>query len=251
MNTGRPELPKHYDPAEAEPRLYRRSLEAGVFHEDPDPARPPFIISMPPPNITGRAHLGHGSTYTTMDVLTRYHRMRGYRTLWQMGSDHAGAISITPMSEADRKIVARMWTALFYSHDAAGGSGSFVGSRLRLRREVQVWINVAIRSPDHVGLVLKEHGMTRGFITLGINMHPWLSSRRSATITAIWVEARARRRGFGRRLVVAVLRKLATSNVDAVNVQALSVTPGSALFWRSMGFSDFAVQMRLQIGTGF
>jgi len=167
----------------------------------------------------------------------------------EMGSDHASAISISPISEADRKTVARMWTALFYSHDAAGTPGSFVGSRWRLRREVQVWINVAIRDPDHLGLVLKEHGKTRGFIALAINTHPWLSSRKSATITAIWIDARARRRGFGRRLLVAVLKKLAAGNVDAVQIQALSVTPGSALFWRSMGFSDFAVQMRLQIGT--
>jgi valyl-tRNA synthetase len=85
----RPELPKTYDPAEVEPRLYRRALEAGVFHEEPDPARPPFIISMPPPNITGRAHLGHGSTYTPMDVLTRYHRMLGENADWIPGQDHA------------------------------------------------------------------------------------------------------------------------------------------------------------------
>jgi len=89
VNTGRPELPKTYDPAEVEPRLYARSLAAGVFHEEPDPARPPFIISMPPPNITGRAHLGHGSTYTPMDVLTRYHRMLGENADWIPGQDHA------------------------------------------------------------------------------------------------------------------------------------------------------------------
>ncbi len=89
MNHGRPELPKHYDPAEVEPRLYARSLAAGVFHEEPDPARPPFVISMPPPNITGRAHLGHASTYTTMDVLTRYHRMLGENADWVPGQDHA------------------------------------------------------------------------------------------------------------------------------------------------------------------
>ena len=166
----------------------------------------------------------------------------------EMGSEHAGAISISAISEADRKTVARMWTALFYAHDAAGASGSFVGSRRRLRREVQVWINVTIRSPDRLGLTLKEHGMTRGFIALSINTHPWLSSKKSATITAIWVEARARRRGFGRRLVAAALAKLATSNVDAVHVQALSVSPGAARFWRSMGFSDFAVQLRLHTG---
>jgi valyl-tRNA synthetase len=86
---GRPELPKHYDPDEVEPRLYQRSLEAGIFHEEPDPARPPFIISMPPPNITGRAHLGHGSTYTPMDLLTRYHRMLGENADWIPGQDHA------------------------------------------------------------------------------------------------------------------------------------------------------------------
>ena len=87
--TDRPELPKSYDPAEVEPRLYARALAAGVFHEEPDPARPPFIISMPPPNITGRAHLGHGSTYTPMDVLTRYHRMLGENADWIPGQDHA------------------------------------------------------------------------------------------------------------------------------------------------------------------
>lgn len=92
---GRPDLPKHYDPAEAEPRLYERSLQAGVFHEDADPARPPFIISMPPPNITGRAHLGHGSTYTTMDVLTRYHRMLGDNADWLPGQDHAAIATET------------------------------------------------------------------------------------------------------------------------------------------------------------
>jgi valyl-tRNA synthetase len=85
----RPELSKTYDPAEVEPRLYARSLQAGVFHEVPDPARPPFIISMPPPNITGRLHLGQASTYTPMDVLTRYHRMLGENADWIPGQDHA------------------------------------------------------------------------------------------------------------------------------------------------------------------
>jgi valyl-tRNA synthetase len=83
------ELPKQYDPKTVEERLYRRWEENGYFHEDPDPARPPFIICMPPPNVTGRAHLGHGSTYTPMDVLVRYHRMRGENADWLPGLDHA------------------------------------------------------------------------------------------------------------------------------------------------------------------
>ena len=93
--TARPELPKTYDPAEVEPRLYARSLAMGVFHDEPDPARPPFIISMPPPNITGRAHLGTGSTFTPQDVLTRYHRMLGENADWLPGQDHAAIATET------------------------------------------------------------------------------------------------------------------------------------------------------------
>jgi valyl-tRNA synthetase len=83
------ELAKTYDPADVEPRLIARDLDSGVFHAQPDSSRPPFIISMPPPNITGALHLGHGSTYTPMDVLTRYHRMRGDNANWLPGQDHA------------------------------------------------------------------------------------------------------------------------------------------------------------------
>jgi valyl-tRNA synthetase len=83
------DLPKQYDPKTVEPRLYARWERSGYFHEEPDPARPPFIICMPPPNVTGRAHLGHGSTFTTMDVLTRYHRMLGDNADWLPGLDHA------------------------------------------------------------------------------------------------------------------------------------------------------------------
>ncbi len=83
------DLPKTYDPKAVEPRLYAFWESSGFFHEEPDPARPPFIIAMPPPNVTGRAHLGHGSTYTPMDVLTRYHRMQGDNADWLPGLDHA------------------------------------------------------------------------------------------------------------------------------------------------------------------
>ena len=84
-----PELSKSYEPAAVERRWYERWLASGVFHEEPDPARPPFIISMPPPNITGPAHLGHASTYSAMDILTRYHRMLGENADWLPGQDHA------------------------------------------------------------------------------------------------------------------------------------------------------------------
>ena len=83
------ELPKTYDPKAVEDRLYAQWEAAGFFHEDPDPARPPFIICMPPPNVTARAHLGHGSTYTLMDILTRFARMLGANADWLPGTDHA------------------------------------------------------------------------------------------------------------------------------------------------------------------
>ncbi len=89
------DLPKNYDPQAIEPRLYERWERNGYFHEEPDPARPPFIICMPPPNVTARAHLGHGSTYTPMDVLTRYHRMLGENADWLPGVDHAAIATET------------------------------------------------------------------------------------------------------------------------------------------------------------
>ncbi len=78
-----------YDPAAIESAWYARWEEAGLFHVEPDPSKKPFVIAMPPPNITGRAHMGHGSTYTPQDILTRYHAMRGYNSVWLPGQDHA------------------------------------------------------------------------------------------------------------------------------------------------------------------
>ncbi len=102
------ELPKTYDPKAVEPRLYEWWENSGFFHEDPDPARPPFIIPMPPPNVTGRAHLGHGSTYTPMDVLTRYRRMLGDNADWLPGLDHAAiATEAVLVRELSKEGVAR------------------------------------------------------------------------------------------------------------------------------------------------
>jgi len=99
----RAEPAKAYDPREVEQRWYRRWEESGVFHEEPDadPSRPKFVIAMPPPNITGRAHLGHGSTYTAQDILVRFHRMRGENAVWIPGLDHA---AIATQAVLDREL---------------------------------------------------------------------------------------------------------------------------------------------------
>jgi valyl-tRNA synthetase len=84
------ELPKHYDPREAQTRWLHFWNERGYFHARPDANREPFCIVIPPPNVTGALHLGHALNNTLQDVLVRWRRMQGYNTLWMPGTDHAG-----------------------------------------------------------------------------------------------------------------------------------------------------------------
>src|SRR5689334_3093189 len=79
-----------YDAAEVEPRMLRRWLDADVFAADPDDEREPYVIAVPPPNVTGSLHMGHALNGSIQDALIRWHRMRGFDTLWQPGYDHAG-----------------------------------------------------------------------------------------------------------------------------------------------------------------
>jgi valyl-tRNA synthetase len=79
---------KDYRPAEIEAQHYARWEAAGYFA--PAGNGTPYCIVIPPPNVTGTLHMGHALQDTIMDALTRYHRMRGFRTLWQPGTDHAG-----------------------------------------------------------------------------------------------------------------------------------------------------------------
>ena len=83
-------LPKSFDPASLEARWYAHWERAGHFAAGSDAARASFSIQLPPPNVTGLLHMGHAFNQTIMDALTRYHRMRGFNTLWLPGTDHAG-----------------------------------------------------------------------------------------------------------------------------------------------------------------
>ncbi len=84
------ELPKQYDPKQVEKKIYQQWLDGGYFHAQRDPAKKPFTIVIPPPNVTGQLHLGHAVDETIQDVLIRYKRMKGYSALWLPGYDHAG-----------------------------------------------------------------------------------------------------------------------------------------------------------------
>ncbi len=84
-------MDKVYTPHEIERRIYERWESNGWFSAGKvAPEGPAYSIAIPPPNVTGTLHMGHAFQHTLMDMLTRYHRMRGYDTLWQPGTDHAG-----------------------------------------------------------------------------------------------------------------------------------------------------------------
>ncbi|MBI4202955.1 MAG: class I tRNA ligase family protein, partial [Chloroflexi bacterium] len=84
------EIPKAYDPRPVEQKWYAHWEERGYFTPQVEPGRQPFVIIMPPPNITGELHLGHAVTATLEDIMARWHRMRGEPALWLPGEDHAG-----------------------------------------------------------------------------------------------------------------------------------------------------------------
>ena len=91
------ELPKTYDPKVYEEDIYKHWEEKGYFKPTNDPNLPghdpniePFVIVIPPPNVTGALHLGHPMFVTIEDIMVRYHRMKGVPTLWVPGTDHAG-----------------------------------------------------------------------------------------------------------------------------------------------------------------
>lgn len=83
------ELAKTYDPKAIEDRTYAKWMGRKYFHAEVDRSKKPFTIVMPPPNITGKLHMGHALDNTLQDILIRYKRMQGYNALWIPGTDHA------------------------------------------------------------------------------------------------------------------------------------------------------------------
>ena len=102
-------LAKSFEPADIERRWYQSWEDRGYFAAGGDPAKKEaFCILLPPPNVTGTLHMGHGFNQTLMDALTRYHRMRGANTLWQPGTDHAGiATQIVVERQLERDGISR------------------------------------------------------------------------------------------------------------------------------------------------
>lgn len=84
------ELPKQYDPKSVEDKWYKIWEGSFYFHAEVNPAKKPFTIVIPPPNVTGILHMGHALNNTIQDILIRYKRMKGFEVLWMPGTDHAG-----------------------------------------------------------------------------------------------------------------------------------------------------------------
>ncbi|MDR3389283.1 MAG: valine--tRNA ligase [Rudaea sp.] len=127
-------MDKSFDPKRLESKWYARWEAAGTFQPHGDGA--PYCILLPPPNVTGTLHMGHAFQMTIMDALIRYHRMRGFKTLWQGGTDHAGiatqkivenqlaAQGKTRHDLGRQKFIERVW-------GWKGESGSTIGNQMR------------------------------------------------------------------------------------------------------------------------
>ena len=138
------DTPKSFEPAAIEARWAPLWERSGVYEPTLDPAKPSFSIQLPPPNVTGTLHMGHAFNQTIMDSLTRYHRMKGFNTLWLPGTDHAGIatqIVVERQLEAEGKtrhdlgrqaFVARAW-------EWKQQSGSTITNQMRRLGDSVAW----------------------------------------------------------------------------------------------------------------
>lgn len=97
------EIPKVYDPSNVEQKWYKIWEENNLFTPEEDSSKEPFVIVIPPPNITGSLHMGHALDNGIQDVLIRYKKMQGFNTLWVPGTDHAGIATQNVVAKALRK----------------------------------------------------------------------------------------------------------------------------------------------------
>lgn len=99
----REEMPKTYEHSTVEQAWYAKWEKSGYFHARPNPEKKPFTIVIPPPNITGKLHMGHAMDNTLQDSIIRYKRMQGFETLWMPGTDHASIATEVKIVEAMAK----------------------------------------------------------------------------------------------------------------------------------------------------
>src|SRR6185437_11486501 len=128
-------LPPQYDASTVESALYRRWLDAGIFTAHVDSPKTPYVIVIPPPNVTAVLHMGHGLNDTLQDAIIRFERMRGRETLWLPGTDHAG---IATQNVVEKQLAAEGKTRFDLGRDAFVQRVANFVSETRAVREVFV-----------------------------------------------------------------------------------------------------------------
>ncbi len=158
-------MDKAYAPHEIERRIYEQWESHGWFA--PSGRGAPFCIMLPPPNVTGTLHMGHGFNHTLMDMLTRYHRMRGDDTLWQPGTDHAG---IATQMVVERQLEAQGKRRTDLTRDAfvervwqwKGQSGGIMAAQMRRLGDSVDWAR------DRFTL---DEGLSRAVVEVFVRLH--------------------------------------------------------------------------------
>ncbi|MGH2463389.1 MAG: valine--tRNA ligase, partial [Candidatus Limnocylindria bacterium] len=180
MASGRVALPPRYAPGEVEPRIYERWLESEAFtpSAEPPPGADRFVITMPPPNVTGSLHTGHALFVTAEDLMIRYHRMRGDDTLWVPGVDHASIAAqfvldkilaeegATRESLGRERYLERMWRFMDETRDAIslqlrrlGASADWTRNRFTMDEGSARAVRVAFKRLWDAGLVYRGEAL--------------------------------------------------------------------------------------------
>ena len=165
------ELEKAYDPKSFEDRIYAAWMAKGLFQPAGDPKRKPFVIVIPPPNVTGVLHMGHGLQYSLQDILIRYHRMLGESTLWVPGTDHAGIATQHVVEKKLRergidrrelgreKFVEETWKFVHEHHDIIKKQLEKIGSSCDWSRERFTFDEGLSKAVREVFVTLYERGL--------------------------------------------------------------------------------------------
>jgi len=154
-------MKKNYEPKGIEKKIYDNWESSGFFAAMPDEKKEPFCIMIPPPNVTGTLHMGHGFQNTLMDALIRYKRMSGFDVLWQVGVDHAG---IATQMVVERQLESEGQTKESIGRDAfekrvwewKEKSGGTITQQLRRLGASVDWSREAFTMSEDLSLAVKE-----------------------------------------------------------------------------------------------
>jgi valyl-tRNA synthetase len=152
-------LDPKFNPAEIESTHYKEWEASGAFKANPDSKDEHFTVMMPPPNVTGSLHMGHALNMTLQDILTRYHRMKGYDALWMPGTDHAGiATQMVVERQLDQEGLKRreMGREAFLKRvwDWKAYSGGTITSQLRRLGATPDWSREAFTMDKNLSLAV-------------------------------------------------------------------------------------------------